>query len=157
MTMPGQANKGDAPAYAVSDDREMSGLDWKLIVSLSLFGLAMGIATVFVIPSSVEPICWLAIFVVCAYLIAKQAPGKPFLHGFVVSLVNCVWITSAHIIFVDSYLSRHANEAAMMAKMPMPDSPRLMMLMMGPVVGIVSGLVLGLFSFVAGKVVKTSA
>src|SRR2546430_17102735 len=70
-------------------------LDWRLILELSLFGLAMAVATVFVIPSSVEPIFWLAIFVVCAYLIAKRAPGKFFLHGFLVSLVNCFWITTA--------------------------------------------------------------
>jgi hypothetical protein len=129
-------------------------LDLKLILLLSMFGLAMGIATVFVIPSNVEPVFWLAIFAVCAYVLAKRAPGKLFLHGFVVSLVNCVWITGAHMAFVDGYLSRHANEAAMMAKMPMPHSPRLMMLMMGPVIGVISGLVLGLFSWVAGKLVK---
>jgi hypothetical protein len=134
----------------------MNGLDIKLILTLSLFGLAMGIATVFVIPSNIEPIFWLAIFVVCAFVIAKKAPGKLFLHGFLVSLVNSVWITGAHIALVDSYLPRHPNEVAMMAKMPMPDSPRLMMLMTGPVVGIISGLVLGLFSFVAGKLVKKS-
>jgi hypothetical protein len=132
----------------------MSGLDGKLIFKLSLFGLAMAVATVFVIPSSIEPLFWLAIFVVCAWLIAKQAPGKFFLHGFLVSLVNCVWITSAHILFVGPYLAHHANEAQMMTKMPMPDSPRLMMAMTGPVVGIISGLVLGLFSFVASKLVK---
>ena len=132
-------------------------LDWRLIFQLSLFGLAMAIATVFVIPSSVEPIFWLAIFVTCAYLIAKKAPGKFFLHGFLVSLVNCFWITTAHIVLVDSYLARHPNEAEMVTKMPMPDSPRLMMLMTGPIVGIVSGLVLGLFSFVAGKIVKKTA
>jgi thiamine transporter ThiT len=67
-----------------------------------------------------------------------------------------VWITGAHIALADSYLARHPNEASMMAKMPMPDSPRLMMLMTGPVVGLVSGLVLGLFSFIAGKLVKRS-
>jgi hypothetical protein len=132
-------------------------LDWRLIFQLSLFGLAMAIATVFVIPSSVEPIFWLAIFVTCAYLIAKKAPGKFFLHGFLVSLVNCFWITTAHIVLADSYLARHPNEAEMMTKMPMPDSPRLMMLMTGPIVGIVSGLVLGLFSFIAGKMVKKVA
>ena len=132
-------------------------LDWRLIFQLSLFGLAMAIATVFVIPSSVEPIFWLAIFVTCAYLIAKKAPGKFFLHGFLVSLVNCFWITTAHIALADSYLARHPNEAEMVTKMPMPDSPRLMMLMTGPIVGIVSGLVLGLFSFIAGKIVKNTA
>jgi hypothetical protein len=137
-----------------SNDASPRKIDLPLILKLSLFGLAMGIATVFVIPSSIEPVFWLAIFVVSAYLIAKRAPGMPFLHGFLVSLVNCVWITGAHITFVTSYLARHPNEAAMMANMPMPDSPRLMMLMTGPFVGIASGIVLGLFSFIASKIVK---
>jgi hypothetical protein len=128
-------------------------LDTRLILALSMFGLAMGVATVFVIPSSIEPVLWLAIFVVCAYAIARRAPSRFFLHGFLVSIANSVWITGAHIALAGSYLSRHPDEAAMMAKMPLPDSPRLMMLMTGPVIGIVSGLVLGLFSFVAGKVV----
>jgi hypothetical protein len=41
----------------------------------------------------------------------------------------------------------------MMASMPLPRSPRLMMAVMGPVIGVASGLVLGLFAFVAGKLV----
>jgi hypothetical protein len=136
------------------DDIAMKDLNWKLILTLSLFGLAMGVATVFVIPSNIEPIFWLLIFALCAYLIAKRTASKRFLHGFCVSLCNCVWITGAHIALVGSYLQRHPNEAAMMAKMPMPDSLRLMMLMTGPIVGVVSGLVLGLFAFVAGKLVR---
>jgi hypothetical protein len=131
-------------------------LNGRLIFSLSMFGLAMGIATVFVIPSSSEPIFWLVIFIVCAYLIAKKALGKFFLHGLLVSVLNSVWITATHIIFFDSYLPRHPDEAAMMAKMPLPDSPRLMMLITGPLIGIAFGLILGLFSFVAGKIVKRS-
>jgi uncharacterized membrane protein len=38
--------------------------------------------------------------------------------------------------------------------MPLPDSPRLMMLITGPVIGIISGLVLGLFAFIASKIFK---
>jgi hypothetical protein len=132
-------------------------LDVRLILALSLFGLFMAIATVFVIPSKIEPVCWLIIFVVCAWLIAKKAPGRPFLHGFLVGLVNCVWVTGAHMALAGSYLARHAQEAEMLAKMPRPDSPRLMMLMMGPVVGIASGLVLGLFAWIARKLVARPA
>ncbi len=135
----------------------MSAVDTGLVLKLSLFGLAMGVATVFVIPSSIEPLFWLAIFVACAVVIAKRAPGKHFVHGFLVSLANSVWITGAHIALAGSYLARHPDEAAMMAKMPLPDSPRLMMLMTGPAIGIASGLVLGLFAFVAGKFVKPAA
>lgn len=77
-------------------------MNWKLIFQLSLFGLAMAVATVALVPSSVEPFCWLVIFVICAYIIAKNAPGKYFLHGFMTSLVNSVWITSAHVLFYSS-------------------------------------------------------
>ena len=56
-------------------------MNWKLILQLSLFGLAMGLATVFFISSSAEPFFWLAIFIASAYLIATRAPGRYFLHG----------------------------------------------------------------------------
>ena len=127
-------------------------MDWKLILRLSLFGLAMAVATVSLIPPSFEPYCWLAIFVVCAFFIARSRAGKLFLHGFFVSIFNCVWITSAHILFATTYLAHHPGEAEMMNSMPVP--PALMMPMTGPVVGVLSGLVLGLFAFVAGKFVK---
>jgi hypothetical protein len=130
-------------------------MNWKLILGLSLFAAAMAIGTVFFIPSKIEPVFWLAIFLTCAFFIAKRAPGKYFLHGFVLALVNCVWITGGHILFASTYLANHPQEAAMTAKMPLPDSPRLMMAMTGPVIGVISGLVQGLFAFVASKLVAS--
>jgi hypothetical protein len=61
-------------------------MNWLLIAVLSGFGLAMGIGTVSLIPSSVEPAFWLVIFAICAYVIARRAPGRFFLHGVAVSL-----------------------------------------------------------------------
>src|SRR5215472_9677914 len=107
----------------------------------------MAIATVFVIPSNIEPLFWLAIFIVCAVIIAKQRTGRPFLHGLLVSLVNSVWITAAHVLLVDTYIANHPKEAAAMQAMPLP--PRLMMLLTGPIVGLLSGVVLGFFAWVA--------
>jgi hypothetical protein len=129
-------------------------MNWKLILQLSLFGLVMAIATVFVIPSNIEPIFWLAIFIVCAYLIAKNCAEKYFLTGLFVSLLNSVWITTAHILLFGTYIANHTQEATMISKMPIPDSPKLMMLITGPVIGIISGLILGLFAFVASKILK---
>ncbi len=129
-------------------------MNWKLIFSLSLFGLAMAFATVYIVPSNIEPVLWLVIFIVCAYLIAKNCSGSYFLHGFLVSLVNCIWITAVHILLYGPYIAHHAKEAAMMATMPMNNHPRLLMLCTGPVVGIVCGLILGLFAFIASKMVK---
>ena len=50
------------------------------------------------------------------------------------------------------YVASHAREAAMMANSPLP--PRVLMLLTRPVVGLISGVVLGLFALVASKVVK---
>jgi hypothetical protein len=129
-------------------------MNWKLIFQLSFFGLFMAIGTVYFISSDIEPFCWLAIFVICAYFIAKNCNSQYFLHGFLVSLVNSVWITAAHVGMFTTYIANHPKEAEMMTKMPMPDSPKLMMLIMGPIVGVISGLVLGLFAFVASKAMK---
>jgi len=130
-------------------------MNWKLIFQLSLFGLAMGIATVFVIPSKIEPAFWLVIFLICAYLIAKSGSGKLFLHGLLLGLANSVWITTAHVLLFDSYVARHAQEAAMMQNPSVPLSPRAMMALVGPIIGLISGVVLGLFALAAGKLVKS--
>lgn len=131
-------------------------MNWKLIFQLSLFGLAMAFATVFWIPGNIEPIFWLAIFIICAFIIARAAKDKYFLHGFMVSIINCIWITAAHIIFYSTYIAHHAEEAKMMERMPNV-SPRMLMLFIGPFFGIVFGLILGLFAFIASKLVKKPA
>ena len=132
-------------------------MNWKLILQLSFFGLVMGVATVFFISSSVEPLFWLVVFLISAYAIARGAPSRPFLHGVCVGLANSVWVTGAHIVLVNQYLARHAREAAMMSSMPMPTHPRLMMALMGPIIGLVSGIVLGIFALVATKIVRAPA
>ena len=129
-------------------------MDWKLIFLLSLFGLFMAIGTVFIIPSNVEPIFWVAIFCICAFLIARQVPSRHFAHGLMLGLVNSVWVTAAHVAFFAHYMLRHPKEAAMTQSMPLPNSPRLMMAIIGPVIGVASGCIIGLLAFVAAKLVK---
>ena len=129
-------------------------MNWKLILQLSLFGLAMGVASVFVIPSKFEPMFWLPIFVICAYLIARHCPAQRFLHGVLLGIANSVWITAAHVLLFDQYIAGHAQEAAMMKSMPLPDSPKLMMALLGLLIGLVSGVVIGLLALAAGKLIK---
>ncbi len=132
-------------------------MNWNLIFKLSLFGLAMGIATVYWIPFNIEPYFWLVIFIICAYAIAKNCSGKYFLHGFFLSLVNCIWITAAHVLLFKTYATNHPEVLTMNARMPLPTHPRIMTLILGPVFGVLFGLILGLFAFVAGKLVKRPA
>lgn len=133
-------------------------MNWKLIFLLSLFGLAMGFATVYFIPSTFEPIFWLAIWLICAYLIAKYAQGKYFLHGLLVGIANSVWITATHAALFYTYIANHPEYLEMMQKPGIPEAlaahPRRMMVITGPIIGVLSGLVIGLFSWIASKIVK---
>ena len=131
-------------------------MNWKIIFQLSVFGLIMAFATVSLIPNNIEPIFWIVIFLFCAYVIAKVCTGKYFLHGFLVSAVNCVWVTSAHLIFYTSYIVHHQQMADAFAKIPGPLSvhPRLLMAIVGTMIGLISGLFLGLFAFIASQMVN---
>jgi len=134
-------------------------MNWKLIFLLSLFGLAMGLATVSLIPSMIEPIFWLVIFLISAYSIGNYAPGKYFLHGFCVSLANSVWITMAHIAMFYTYVANHPEFLQATNGLP-PDlagHPRRMMLPIGLISGIMFGLILGFFAWVASKFMKRNA
>jgi hypothetical protein len=128
-------------------------MSFRLIFVLSLFGLAMAFATVYVVPTHIEPWIWLGILVVCAVAIAKRAPGKYFLHGLLVSILNSVFITVVHIALADRYLAGHPKEAAMNAQL---GSPAVAMLITGLAAGVASGIVLGLFSWIASKFLMPS-
>ena len=130
-------------------------MNWPLVLKLSLFGLAIAIATVFVIPSSLDPIFWLVIFIICAVVIARQATGgRNFLHGLMVGIVNSVWVTGAHVLFFDTYVANHRAEAQAMSGMPL--APRVMMAVVGPVIGVVSGILIGILAAIAAKVLRKS-
>jgi len=142
--------------HAQTKDSKGGTMNWKLILQLSLFGVAMGLATVFFIPQHVEWLFWLIIFVVCAYIIAHACLSGRFWHGLLLGIANSVWITAAHIVFFTHYLATHAQEAAMMKTMPLPDSPRLTMALFGPIIGVLSGIVIGLLALLTGLLVKPS-
>jgi len=116
----------------------------------------MAIGTIETIPSNAEPMIWLAIFLICAFAIARNQSRRQFLHGLLLRLVNSVWITGAHIIFADIYIGHHPTEAAIMASMPLPNSPRLMMALVGPLVGIATGAMIGVLALLVGRVVRAT-
>ncbi|MDB5015222.1 MAG: hypothetical protein JWQ84_54 [Mucilaginibacter sp.] len=134
-------------------------MNWKIILQLSMFGLIMAFGTISLISEKIEPAFWLVIFIFCAWVIARVCPGKYFLHGFLVSMVNSVWITIVHIAFRQTYIAHHPDMASMGTSMPLPLSihPRLTMALMGPVFGAMFGIILGLFSLVASKIVKKTS
>ena len=133
-------------------------MNWKLIFQLSVFGLIMSVASVFLIPETIEPGFWIAIFLFCAYAIARMCREKYFLHGFFISIVNSIWITIAHVLYASTYLANHPQMVSMNLQMPliMQQHQRTTMAVLGLPFGAVFGLILGLFCFIASKIVKKS-
>lgn len=131
-------------------------MNWKIIFQLSVFGLIMAVGTISLIPEKIEPFFWLVIMLFSAWVIAKTCPDKYFLHGFLVGLANCFWITLTDILLYNTYISHHADMASMNNSMPDPiiHHPRIGMVLAYIVIGIASGLIIGLFSFIASKIVK---
>lgn len=129
-------------------------LNWQLIILLSMIGIMMGFATVYWIPSGIELVIWFVLFDFCAYIIIKRSSGRYFLHGFLVGIFYSAWVTVIQIAFLTRYLASHPEEAAIMSTMPISDSPRLLMLLTGIVVGATTGFILGIFALLASKFVK---
>jgi hypothetical protein len=129
-------------------------MNWKLIVRLAIFGVAMGLGTVFFIPSTVEPFLWLIVFLLSAYTIAKYCVRRRFLHGLLVGLFDSLLKTTVHMIFFTSYVTRHSHEIAMIRQMTTAISPRQLIALSSPVWGLVFGTVIGLFAMLLGIFVK---
>lgn len=114
----------------------------------------MAFLTVFYIPGKYEWALWLPIFLICAYVVASQCSGKFFLSGFIIGIFNCCWVTPVHIIFKDDYLKLNPDMVEMMKTMPLASNPLAQQLFIGSLAGIISGIVLGLFCWIAAKIMK---
>ena len=126
-------------------------MNWRLLVYLSLFGFVMAIATINFIPQAFEPVLWLAIFAFCAYSIAKNCDSRFFFHGFLLSIINCIYIIAFHVAFFESYSAAHAE---FVNAIPQGVNPRIMSAAFGVVAGIASGIVQGVLAIVAAKMQK---
>jgi hypothetical protein len=130
-------------------------MNWKLIFTLSLFGILMAFASVFGLTGKMEPLIWLVIFIVYGVIIAKQAPGKYFMHAFMVSVINGVWIGIIHGAMFSTYA---ANNPEMMAqsydKIPHFATPAIEVVIFGPIFGAVFGIISGLITLLIVKIMK---
>src|SRR5438132_1314334 len=120
-------------------------MNWKLIFALNLFAVVIGTASLFGLTGHFEPLIWLLVFVIYARLIAKYAPGKFFLHGFMVSLINGVIIGAIHAAFLRTFLLNNLEIGINFRHLPRSLDPHVFTLIVGPIVGALLGLISGLF------------
>jgi len=85
-------------------------MNLRLVLLLSTIALVAAIATVYVIPPAAESGCWVAVILTCALAVARLAPGKFFFHGFLVGLLNWLWVAASHVLLFSAFAARHPHD-----------------------------------------------
>src|SRR5216117_2752181 len=108
MAAPQQVANG-MPGDAVRTVVTEGSMNVRLILTLSLFGLLVGIGSIVgLIPSGWELAVWAVIALISAGVLARQAPGKFFLHGFLTGFVAGAVSTLCQALFMNQYLAHNA-------------------------------------------------
>ena len=125
----------------------------RLVLTLSLLGLVVGIGSVTgLIRSGVETIAWMVVAVVCAGVIARQAPGRPFLHGFLAGFVAGVLAPIVQVAFFPQYLAHNPKAVESFQRLPSDVPPRVLVILLTPIVAGVLGVVTGFLAWAAARV-----
>ncbi|MFA6541576.1 MAG: hypothetical protein WCT99_08230 [Bacteroidota bacterium] len=126
-------------------------MKWNIVFLLSLFGIGMGIASLFGLTEKIEIYEWILIALLSAYFLSKQTTHKVFLHGVYSGIAMGILFAVIQISFFGMYLEN--NPSALPAfRLAIGDfNPQLFVLLLSPVVGGVYGLVIGGLSVAAGK------
>jgi hypothetical protein len=126
-------------------------MNWKLILSLSGFGVIMGALSVLGWTRGVEGWLWLAIGIFCAGWMGTQLAERRFLHGFLVGLIGGAASSLIQTIFFSTYLANNPEFSQAAAQLP-PGIPLILIPIIAiPIGGLFSGVVLGLLTMLAGK------
>jgi hypothetical protein len=131
-------------------------MNWKLILRLSSLGLLMALGSVSFIPRYVESAFLLGMCLFYAYQIGTKTRASRFLHGLVLGVINNLWFVAVDDLFLNSYLVSHPRGVHLVewAQSTYHWSPRAVMSVTGMMLGLGFGLVLGVFSMIAGMMTR---
>lgn len=132
-------------------------MNWQLILSLSLLGVVVGLVSVFGLMGSQIWLLWLCVAAFCAWQFARNTRRYLFLHGFYLGIFVGICASWVQAIFLPTYVSNNPRMAETFNNLPHSLNPALVLLIMGPIVGTVSGVVIGLLAIIAGKITRRPA
>lgn len=127
-------------------------MSWVLILALADLGLLMGVASVFGLTRGIEGALWLVIGIACSVVLGRKAPSRHFLHGFLVGLIGGALSPLVQATLFPTYAANNPEAMEQMAAIPGGVSPRLFFALLSPVIGLLSGLLLGALSWIAARV-----
>jgi hypothetical protein len=125
-------------------------MDWKVIIILSAIGLIMGLLSVKGFTQKLEPFLWLLFGIATSLVLSKNIDQKTFLHGLLIGLAWGIINGLTQSVFFDTYITNNPSMQQNLQKATFVQ-PRYFVLVTAPIVGLVTGLVLGGLSLLLKK------
>lgn len=127
----------------------------RLILMLSLFGLVAAVASILgYLQSGLETVVTAVIAIVCSLVLARQAPGKFFLHGLVTGFISGALMSLAQAAFMSTYLAHNPKAAETFKTLPANMTPAILVLVMTPLTAGLNGAVTGLLTWLAVRFMR---
>ena len=117
-------------------------MDWIVIMIFSVVGLIMGLLSIKGFTQKIEPFLWLLFGIATTLVLSKNIDNKAFLHGLLVGLAWGFVNGLIQTVFFNSYLANNPHLQPDFSKITFMH-PRYYVLLMAPVIGLITGLILG--------------
>lgn len=125
-------------------------MNWIIILLLSCFGLLMGMLAVKGYTHKIEPFLWLLFAVVSIIVVNTNIDERVFIHGLCIGLMWGILNGWTQAVFFKSYIANNPALKENFDKITFMPA-RLFPLLSGPVIGLISGLILGGLCFLVRK------
>ena len=130
-------------------------MNWKIIILLSLIGIAIAVGAIFGIVNSSYILVYMIIFaIVSGVIISRTCETAPFMHGVMVGLLSGIFGSMIQALMFDTYLKNNPSSLDGFKNITTNLQPQFVLLFSGPFFGIGYGILAGLVALVLKK--KTS-
>lgn len=130
-------------------------MNWNLILKLSLFGLLMGVLSVFgLIPTGFEFFPWLIIAVISGYLMSRHTTKLIMTQSVVLGLFMGILVSVFQAVFFDKLIENNPGSLDGFKEIPTAMEPQYVLLFTGPFIGIIFGIVIGMIALGFKKMKK---
>jgi hypothetical protein len=134
----------------------MSHINWRVVLPLTLFGVAVGIVSVFLGTASAraDRMLWLPVLLVSAWVIARFAGRSQFGNGAVVGFIAGAVAKLIQGVFAAAYWDNNPWLAEAFADKDAEFDFQRYTLGLVPYVGVANALIQGFLAWIAGRVFK---
>ena len=126
-------------------------MNWTVILLLSTFGLIMGLLSLKGYTQKLEPFLWLLFGIITSLILSKNVDNNTFLHALIIGLFWGVLNGLTQSAFFDQYLANNENLQEGFKQSSLMQ-PRYFVLVTGPIIGLITGLVLGGLTLLLKKI-----